>query len=65
MNDDQAEAKIDKTKGSLKKGAGELLGDQELKNEGREDKSEGKMKQAWGDVKETAHDAKEAVKDKL
>ncbi|MDO8211805.1 CsbD family protein [Conexibacter sp. CPCC 206217] len=36
---------IDKTKGSVKKAAGELTGDDDLKNEGRVDKAEGGIKE--------------------
>jgi uncharacterized protein YjbJ (UPF0337 family) len=35
----------DRAKGSVKKAAGELTGDEGLKNEGRVDKGEGKLKE--------------------
>lgn len=35
----------DRAKGSVKKAAGELTGDEGLKNEGRVDKGEGKVKE--------------------
>ncbi|MBB4663320.1 CsbD family protein [Conexibacter arvalis] len=41
----------DRAKGSVKKAAGELTGDEGLKNEGRVDKGEGKLK---GKVDEAA-----------
>jgi uncharacterized protein YjbJ (UPF0337 family) len=35
----------DRAKGSVKKAAGELTGDEDLKNQGRVDKGEGKVKE--------------------
>lgn len=48
----------DRAKGSVKKAAGELTGDEDLKNEGRVDKGEGK-------VKEKIDEAADKVKDLL
>ena len=38
--------------GSLKEGAGKLLGDEKLKREGEGDQAEGKLQNAWGGVKD-------------
>jgi uncharacterized protein YjbJ (UPF0337 family) len=46
----------DKAKGKLKKAAGDLTGDESLKNEGRVDKASGKTKNAVGDVADKAKD---------
>jgi uncharacterized protein YjbJ (UPF0337 family) len=48
----------DRAKGNIKKAAGELTGDEDLKNEGRVDKGEGK-------VKEKLDEAADKVKDLL
>jgi uncharacterized protein YjbJ (UPF0337 family) len=48
----------DKTKGKLKQAAGDVSGDQSLKNEGKVDKASGSIKNAVGD---TADKVKEAV----
>ena len=41
---------IDKGKGRLKEAAGDLTGDQSLKNEGKVDKASGGLKHAIGDA---------------
>jgi uncharacterized protein YjbJ (UPF0337 family) len=46
----------DETKGRLKEAAGDLTGDQELKNEGKVDRASGKAKDAVGDVADKAKD---------
>jgi uncharacterized protein YjbJ (UPF0337 family) len=46
----------DKAKGKLKKAAGDLTGDESLKNEGRVDNASGKTKKAVGDVADKAKD---------
>jgi len=50
--------KVDKAKGHVKEAAGDLTGDDELKNEGKVDK-------ASGSVKEKVEGAVDSVKDKL
>jgi uncharacterized protein YjbJ (UPF0337 family) len=40
----------DETKGRLKEAAGDLTGDEDLKNEGKVDKASGKAKKAIGDI---------------
>lgn len=49
----------DRAKGSVKKAAGELTGDEDLKNEGRVDKAEGaakgKLDEAADKVKDLLH----------
>jgi uncharacterized protein YjbJ (UPF0337 family) len=44
-------------KGSVKKGVGEMTGDEKLKNEGRAEKAEGKVQNAVGSAKDKVRDA--------
>ena len=46
----------DETKGRLKEAAGDLTGDQELKNEGKVDRASGKAKDAVGGIADKAKD---------
>ena len=46
----------DETKGRLKEAAGDLTGDQELKDEGKVDRASGKVKDAVGGVADKAKD---------
>lgn len=48
---------IDQGKGSVKKAAGELTGDEDLKNEGRVDKATGSIKEKVGDAADKVKDA--------
>ena len=43
-----SDGSIDEGKGRLKEAAGDLTGDEELKNEGKVDKASGKLKDAVG-----------------
>jgi len=43
-----SDGSVDEGKGRLKEAAGELTGDDELKNEGKVDKASGKVKDAVG-----------------
>ena len=47
---------VDKTKGNVKKAAGDLTGDRDLKNKGRVDKASGKVKDKVGDTADKAKD---------
>ncbi|GAA4660893.1 CsbD family protein [Arthrobacter cryoconiti] len=49
--------------GSAKEGAGKLLGDSELENEGRADQVSAKAKQAGEKIKDAAHKVSEDIKD--
>jgi uncharacterized protein YjbJ (UPF0337 family) len=46
----------DETKGRLKEAAGDLTGNQELKDEGKVDRASGKAKDVVGDVADKAKD---------
>jgi uncharacterized protein YjbJ (UPF0337 family) len=47
----------DEAKGRVKEAAGDLTGDQGLKNEGKVDRGTGKVKDAAGDVSDKVKDA--------
>ena len=53
----------DKAKGRIKEAAGDLSGDQSLKNEGKVDKASGKAKNAIGDAADKVKDAVNPGKD--
>jgi uncharacterized protein YjbJ (UPF0337 family) len=48
---------LDKGKGRIKEAAGDLSGDQSLKNEGKVDKASGGLKNAIGDAADKVKDA--------
>ena len=56
---------IDKVKGRAKQAAGDLTGDEELRDEGRSDEQAGKVKGIVNDLKDKAEDAVDAVKDRV
>ena len=53
----------DKAKGRIKEAAGDLSGDQSLKNEGKVDKASGKAKNAIGDAADKVKDVVNPGKD--
>jgi uncharacterized protein YjbJ (UPF0337 family) len=57
VDHDRAEGSVKQLKGKIKQGAGTLLGDEKLKNEGRADQAEGKLQNAWGSAKDAVRDA--------
>jgi uncharacterized protein YjbJ (UPF0337 family) len=48
---------VDKAKGRLKEAAGDLTGDQSLKNEGKVDRAAGSIKSKVGDAADKVKDA--------
>ncbi len=52
-----SDGSVDEGKGRLKEAAGELTGDDELKNEGKVDKTSGKVKNAVGGAADKAKEA--------
>jgi uncharacterized protein YjbJ (UPF0337 family) len=58
---DRLEGGIDKAKGKVKQGVGDLTGDDQTKGEGMLDEAKGSGKQAWGDLKDAAGDLKDNV----
>ena len=57
MDKDRVEGAMDKAKGSIKKGVGELTGHEKLKAEGEGDKMKGKVKSTVGGAKDAVRDA--------
>ncbi|MTD44581.1 CsbD family protein [Conexibacter sp. W3-3-2] len=55
----------DQIKGKAKQAAGDLTGDEELRQEGKADELTGKVKEAAEDVKDAVSGALDSVKDKL
>jgi uncharacterized protein YjbJ (UPF0337 family) len=49
---------IENIKGSIKEGAGKVLGDSKLEAEGKLDKAEGKVQNTVGGIKDTLRDDK-------
>jgi uncharacterized protein YjbJ (UPF0337 family) len=60
MNDDKMKGVLQKISGHVEEAAGALVGDQNLKNAGKEDQIKGSAREAWGNVK----DAGDALIDK-
>lgn len=60
---DRVEGAANKAKGKLKEAAGELVGDEKLKAEGRLDQMRGKVQNAVGSVKDTMRDALDSGKE--
>jgi uncharacterized protein YjbJ (UPF0337 family) len=56
---DRAEGMFDQGKGNVKKGVGDLTGNERMKGEGEMDELKGKGEQAWGDIKDAAGDLKD------
>jgi uncharacterized protein YjbJ (UPF0337 family) len=54
MNDDTLKGAAQKIGGHLEEAAGALVGDQHLKDAGREDQLKGTAREAWGNVKDAA-----------
>ena len=52
MDKNRTEGAMDKAKGSIKKGVGEVTGDEKMKAEGAADKAKGKAESAVGGVKD-------------
>lgn len=55
----------DDAKGRVKEAAGNLTGDDDLKDEGKKDQAAGKVKDAADSVKDKADDAVDKVRDKI
>jgi uncharacterized protein YjbJ (UPF0337 family) len=56
VDDDRAEGSMKKMGGNIKEGAGNLLGDEKMKREGKSDQAEGKLQNAWGGLKDKARE---------
>lgn len=56
MDKDRTEGAMDKAKGSIKQGVGNVTGDEKMKAEGAADKAKGKAENAVGGVKDALND---------
>ncbi len=57
VDKDRVKGAADKAKGSIKKGIGEMTGDEKMQAEGAADKAKGKAESAVGSAKDAARDA--------
>jgi uncharacterized protein YjbJ (UPF0337 family) len=64
VDKDRVEGTGNQVKGSVKKGAGEVTGNEKLEREGSSQKSKGKVQEGWGKTKDAARDAGDALKEK-
>ncbi len=55
MNEDNVKGVLQKIGGHVEEAAGALVGDQNLKEAGREDQLKGAAREAWGNVKDTGN----------
>ena len=65
MNKDQVEGRVDQVKGKIKEIAGNVTGNEALKQEGVIDQVAGKTQATYGDVKENVKDTVKDAADKL
>jgi uncharacterized protein YjbJ (UPF0337 family) len=56
VDPDRTEGSAKQIGGSIKEGAGKLVGDEKIKREGQSQQAEGKVQNAWGGAKDTARD---------
>jgi len=61
-NENQDQGMLDKAKGSIKEGVGNLTDDEQMKMEGQLDKVKGEAEETAGDVQEKAQDTVNAWK---
>jgi uncharacterized protein YjbJ (UPF0337 family) len=64
VDKDRVEGTGNQVKGSVKKGAGEVTGNERLEREGSSQKSKGKVQEGWGKTKDAARDVGDAIKEK-
>jgi uncharacterized protein YjbJ (UPF0337 family) len=65
MNRDELDGKANKMKGHLKEGAGELTGNERLKEEGAADRAEGEVQDTYGRGKRKVGEAVEDLGDRI
>ncbi|HYW15031.1 MAG TPA: CsbD family protein [Allosphingosinicella sp.] len=56
VDPDRVDGSLKKMGGSLKEGAGKVLGDEKMKREGQSDQAEGKVQNAWGGAKDAVRE---------
>jgi len=57
MNSDQMKGKASQAVGKIKRGAGEMTGNDRLANSGLADEVKGAAQETWGNAKDAAHEA--------
>ena len=62
MDREHVQGFAEKTKGSIKEGAGKLTSDKDMQAEGKVDKAKGSAHDAAGDVKDAGRNATDALK---
>ena len=65
MNKDQVEGKSKEIKGRIKQGVGDVLDDENLRDEGVADEAEGEVQKGFGNVKHKVGRAIEEVGEKI
>ena len=64
-NKDEVDGKADQLKGSIKKGVGDLQGDEQLRDEGEADKAAGEVQETFGKGRRKVGDAVKELGDKI
>jgi uncharacterized protein YjbJ (UPF0337 family) len=62
MDREHVKGFAEKTKGTIKEGAGKISGDKEMEREGKSDQAKGDMHKAAGNVKDAARSAANSLK---
>ena len=57
MNSDQVKGKANQVLGKVKRGAGEVTGNDRMANEGVMDQVKGSVQETWGNAKDAAHES--------
>jgi uncharacterized protein YjbJ (UPF0337 family) len=64
-NKDEVDGKADQLKGNIKKGLGDLQGDEQLRDEGEAENAAGKAEEAFGKGRRKVGDAVKDLGDKI
>jgi len=65
MAEDKVRGGFDQAKGKVKETAGNLTGDEQMRDEGKLDQAKGKVERGVGDVKDAAGSLKDKVGDAI
>lgn len=65
MNKDQADGKLDQLKGKVKQGAGDLTGDDTLRDEGAADEAAGDVQEGVGKARKKVGETVEKIGDSI
>ena len=64
-NRDEVDGKWEQTKGSVKEGVGNLIGDRDLQREGEADQVEGDTQETWGKFKRGVGETIDSIGDAI